>query len=487
MPLLSNMRSQHLSPVTPDLNAARALREHLLLIIFQVTAYPADKKMLRDEFPLGLVKLAPWLRHGLETPEDIANPQRPAAHFALTLMRLGLEIADEYNLTHTARPRGGAQPRMNRVTAYELYHSRLIAAAHDDGRLAGLEAEFMMRLGGTKLLETHEETLRVTGAKFRELSEAADTFLRAAAYEDARRRLSAGSDWAGLTDADRREIVSDVFACLYAGTRRTYWATPADDPEHPVPLRDGLSEKAVLSLLHAEVGRIAYEGSGRHLPRNWWVVKVDRGSRDLIKHSGHGGTHTPHTTRPHVPKIPHNIVTPVAKKSINPREMLMNHVFTFGSRRRIMERARAYSKKSGRGGAEGLPPKEWQLVNTTSRAKVTDFGRALSPMLLGPVPLWNGEQSQTLEAAWQFSKVYREQAVRICTFHKALFGPDCAARGCKRFRSELEAVDHIGEYGMPNETWWAWARSGWAYRVGESESGSREYLRRPMGGAKALY
>ena len=42
-------------------------------------------------------------------------------------------------------------------------------------------------------------------------------------------------------------------------------------------------------------------------------------------------------------------------------------------------------------------------------ADVTTHGsthRPLSPMLLGPVPLYGGEWSRTMENAWQYSKVY---------------------------------------------------------------------------------
>lgn len=73
-------------------------------------------------------------------------------------------------------------------------------------------------------------------------------------------------------------------------------------------------------------------------------------------------------------------------------------------------------------------------------ADVTTHGhewRALSPMLLGPVPLYSGMWSRTMENAWQYAKVYR---------------PD---------------------------GYWPWARAGWA---------SPRAVRYPMGkGARPLY
>jgi hypothetical protein len=56
------------------------------------------------------------------------------------------------------------------------------------------------------------------------------------------------------------------------------------------------------------------------------------------------------------------------------------------------------------------------------------LARPLSPMLLGPVPLYGGLWSRTVENAWQYSKVYRE---------------------------------HIGPDGSAGREWWSWARDGW--------------------------
>lgn len=155
---------------------------------------------------------------------------------------------------------------------------------------------------------------------------------------------------------------------------------------------------------------------------------------------------------------------------------------------RVMERVRAYSRKSGRKAEEGMPPESWTMVNTTSRANAMHWGRAFSPMLLGPVPLYCGMTSRTLEAAWQFSKVYRQRAIQYCERHQAMRGPACRTEGCKRFTPRIEEVDHIGTDGLPNENWWRWARVGWEYEVDPADSHSREYLRRPMGsGVKAAY
>jgi hypothetical protein len=57
---------------------------------------------------------------------------------------------------------------------------------------------------------------------------------------------------------------------------------------------------------------------------------------------------------------------------------------------------------AGRAHAAGLPVHD-----------VTTHGgpyRPLSPMLLGPVPLYAGLWSRTMENAWQYAKVYRQHA-----------------------------------------------------------------------------
>lgn len=76
-------------------------------------------------------------------------------------------------------------------------------------------------------------------------------------------------------------------------------------------------------------------------------------------------------------------------------------------------------------------------------ADVTTHGqqwRALSPMLLGPVPLYAGMWSRTMENAWQYSKVYQ---------------------------------------GCTGGAYWQWARAGWD---------NPRAVRYPMGkGAKPLF
>ena len=477
-------------PLSPDLEAARALREGLLPVIYEVTVYPVDQKELRDAFPLGLVKLPPWLRDGIEGPGDIAfSHQRPAALFALTRMRLGLEIADEYNIAHNARHQGSSPPKEDRGSAYQRYRARLKVAVLEDERLASARTEFLNRLTTEKLDKGDPARARqVTEPKFRELMESADILLRAAAYEDARRRLSLGRNWATVTDVEREVIVADVLARLYTDTCRTFWGTPADDPEHPAPLREDLSASLLRALMRAEVGRISFEGTGWHLPRNWWAVKVERRADALIHHKGHNGTHQPTPRTPYLTRISLSLMPRVDKSGTIPNQMLADDVFTIGARRRVMEGVRAYSRKSGRDGAEDVPPDAWQRVNTTSKANAGHWGRAFSPMLVGPVPLYDGMTSRTLEAAWQFSKVYRERAVQFCKRHQAPRGPACRAERCTGFTKLIEPVDHIGADGLPNENWWAWARSGWEYEIDPDDPDSREYLRRPMGsGVKAIY
>lgn len=45
-------------------------------------------------------------------------------------------------------------------------------------------------------------------------------------------------------------------------------------------------------------------------------------------------------------------------------------------------------------------------INTTSRS--TDWGKGLSPFILGPVNTYGGMVANNVENAWQFSKVYSE-------------------------------------------------------------------------------
>jgi hypothetical protein len=83
------------------------------------------------------------------------------------------------------------------------------------------------------------------------------------------------------------------------------------------------------------------------------------------------------------------------------------------------------------------------VADVTSRG--TGF-RPLSPMLLGPVMLYAGQWSRTVENAWQYSKVYPQ---------------------------------HVQAGGLAGSQWWDWARAGWD---------NPRAVRYPMGrGAKPLY
>jgi hypothetical protein len=76
----------------------------------------------------------------------------------------------------------------------------------------------------------------------------------------------------------------------------------------------------------------------------------------------------------------------------------------------------------------------WTVVNTTSRS--CDFGRSLSPFLLGPAPLYDEMFSKTMENAWQYAKVYPEFA---------------------------------NENDDPTEDYWTWAHAGWSSKLDPME------------------
>lgn len=85
-----------------------------------------------------------------------------------------------------------------------------------------------------------------------------------------------------------------------------------------------------------------------------------------------------------------------------------------------------------------------KIINTTSRSK--GWSKGLSPFILGPVELYDGMISQTVESAWQFSKCY-----------------------------DL----HTDQNENPSPMYFKWAEKGWA------DTRARRY---PMGkGAIPLY
>lgn len=86
------------------------------------------------------------------------------------------------------------------------------------------------------------------------------------------------------------------------------------------------------------------------------------------------------------------------------------------------------------------------FINCTSLGNTYQIGHDLSPMFLGPCKLYGGHVSQTVENAWQYSKVYPK---------------------------------HVGSDGNPTPEYFEWAHDGWAQSRG---------CRHPMGkDAKASY
>lgn len=94
------------------------------------------------------------------------------------------------------------------------------------------------------------------------------------------------------------------------------------------------------------------------------------------------------------------------------------------------------------------PKETWSrvgMIDTTSKSK-TKWQTDLSPFYLGPVKLYYGHVSQTMENGWQYAKVY---------------------------------PDFVDEYGNPNKEYWRWAKDGWA---------NKRAVRYPIRkGAKPLY
>jgi hypothetical protein len=93
-----------------------------------------------------------------------------------------------------------------------------------------------------------------------------------------------------------------------------------------------------------------------------------------------------------------------------------------------------------------IPAAAWQEGPVCDVTTHGSLYRPLSPMLLGPIMLYNGLWSRTVENAWQYSKVYPE---------------------------------HVQEDGFPGRAWLDWAQYGWDNPCG---------VRYPMGkGARPLY
>lgn len=90
------------------------------------------------------------------------------------------------------------------------------------------------------------------------------------------------------------------------------------------------------------------------------------------------------------------------------------------------------------------PPEGAVLINTTSRSD--NWSRGLSPFFCGPVELYGGYRSLTVENAWQYAKVYEY---------------------------------YTDANGNPDERYFKWAQDGWS---------SHRADRYPMGkGVKPLY
>ena len=250
--------------LTDDTTAARAV---LLLAHF-----PKARPALAAAFPSGLVTLPPWLRSGLETPEDVFAPMRPAALFAHLRLWVGLTLWEANDI---ARGSDQPQPHATRARLLALYHVRLRAAAVQDARLSAVPEPLLAQVE------------HLTPPQFREFCESADVWLRAAAYERAL-GVAGGRPWHELSADDCGRVAEHAWAQVYAGGRRTFYVTVLDDPEEPVPLRRDLPVACLEELMRREVGRLASSARTGH--RNWWVEKIGRGDAHyVLQHQGHHG------------------------------------------------------------------------------------------------------------------------------------------------------------------------------------------------------
>jgi hypothetical protein len=73
-------------------------------------------------------------------------------------------------------------------------------------------------------------------------------------------------------------------------------------------------------------------------------------------------------------------------------------------------------------------PEGFMVIETTSRSNT--WSKGLSPFLVGPIDLYNGERALNMENAWQYSKVYQQH---------------------------WDDDNHC-----PNANWLPWARRGWS-------------------------
>lgn len=108
------------------------------------------------------------------------------------------------------------------------------------------------------------------------------------------------------------------------------------------------------------------------------------------------------------------------------------------------------------------PDEKWRLVNITTASP--EWGRALSPMFVGPVEIPGVTPSATavnIESAWQYSKVYG---------------------WVQNQQGQWER--HVGADLNPTPEWWAFARAGWAQtRFGVNHPDFKAWkgvLRRPV-------
>jgi hypothetical protein len=113
---------------------------------------------------------------------------------------------------------------------------------------------------------------------------------------------------------------------------------------------------------------------------------------------------------------------------------------------------------------EWRPDDRWITINITTASR--EWGRALSPMFVGPVEIPGVEPSVTavnIESAWQYSKVYWEVQDGRGRIHRHIDSPEIL---------------------NPTAAWWSFARAGWGeQRFLESHPEFKQYkgiLRHPV-------
>lgn len=241
------------------------LREKLVPTILSLIGLPKNLRAHNDsltrQFPVDLLRFAPWQRSGISSPEDILAPQNPDALYTHALLRAVLRVHDDYEFVRVqqrGRENHKVEGKDSSVRHNEPLMTRERARAAFEVMVPRLLDEQALPAEDVERFRHRVQAL--TNSQWRTLFYNADVYLRAGAYEYARVSAPSVREWHKLDPTldgiEVRAIADVVYDQLYSDGLRVFHGYKDKDLYLAAPTRHDLEADQIKAFMREEVSNI---------------------------------------------------------------------------------------------------------------------------------------------------------------------------------------------------------------------------------------